>query len=309
MPRVEYDAVTVDERLEADLRSLVRLGWNEDIAGQTDWTSAATIPADSRGSCEIVPREPGIASGLVTIPWIIESLEADLRFDRRASDGDRFQPSQSLGTITGNVRELLTVERLVLNIVSRMCGVATLTATFVDKIAGTGVRLYDTRKTTTGWRRLEKYAVRCGGGHNHRSGLYDGFLIKDNHLALGGSAGEPLAPAEAVRRARAMAGREISEHVAPRIVEIEVDSLDQLRDVLPAGPDIVLVDNFAIADLRQAVELRDEINRDVELEASGGVGLASIAEIAATGVDRISCGAVTHQAVWLDLGFDWSAAV
>lgn len=306
MPRVEYDAVTVDERLEADLRALVRLGWQEDIADQTDWTSVATIPAESRGSCEIVPRERGVASGLVTVRWIIAALAADLRFDPRISDGDRFEPSQSLGTITGNVRDLLSAERLILNVVSRMCGVASLTAAFVDTIAGTGVRLYDTRKTTTGWRRLEKYSVRCGGGHNHRSGLYDAFLIKDNHLALGGSAGEALSPAEAVRRARAIAGRDFSGHTAPRIIEIEVDSLEQLREVLPAGPDIVLVDNFAPADLRRAVELRDEINRDVELEASGGVGLETIAEIAGTGVDRISCGAVTHQAVWLDLGFDWS---
>lgn len=307
MPRVDYDAVTADERLEADLRRLIRLGWQEDVADQTDWTSVATIPADSRGSCRIVPRQAGIASGLVTVPWIIDALAVDLQFDPQATDGDRFEPSQSLGTITGNVRDLLAAERLVLNIVSRMCGVATLTAAFVDRIAATEVRLYDTRKTTTGWRRLEKYAVRCGGGHNHRSGLYDAFLIKDNHLALGGFGGEPLSPAEAVRRAQSMAGRETDGHTAPRIVEIEVDSLDQLREVLPAGPDIVLVDNFDPDDLRRAVELRNQLNRDVELEASGGVSIDSIAEIASTGVDRISCGAVTHQAVWLDLGFDWAS--
>lgn len=306
MPAADYEVVTADDRLEADLRNLVRLGWEEDVAGMIDWTSAATIPANNRGSCRIVPRQEGIACGLVTVPWIIDALDVDLRFDPRAADGDRFQPAQPLGTIEGNVRDLLAAERLVLNIVSRMCGVATLTATFVERIADTGVRLYDTRKTTTGWRRLEKYAVHCGGGHNHRSGLYDAFLIKDNHLALGGSDGTPLSPADAVRRAQSLAGRDSDGHTAPRIIEIEVDSLDQLREVLPAGPDIVLVDNFETEDLRRAVELRNQINRDVELEASGGIRLETIAQIASTGVDRISCGAVTHQAVWLDLGFDWT---
>lgn len=312
MHSVDYETVTADERLETDLRKLVELGIAEDLAGQLDWTTAATVPADARGRCQIVPRCAGTAAGLVTVPWIIASLGGDLTFEPHLQDGTRFTPRQPLGSIEGNVRDLLTAERLILNIVSRMSGVATLTATYVEQIADTAARLYDTRKTTTGWRRLEKYAVHCGGGHNHRSGLYDGFLIKDNHLALAGSDGIPLSPAAAVRRARDLSTRNTAStlegHRPPAIVEIEVDSLDQLREVLPERPDIVLVDNFAIPDLRQAVALRDALNPAVELEASGGVTLESLREIAQTGVDRISCGALTHQAVWLDLGLDWSRA-
>lgn len=306
MKTTDYSTVTADDRLRADLRSLVRLGIAEDLAGQSDWTTLATVPAESRGRCQIVPRMAGTAAGLVTIPWIIETLEADLSCALHLEDGARFEPSQPLATLDGDARDLLTAERLILNIVSRLCGVATLTASYAVRIADSGARLYDTRKTTTGWRRLEKYAVRCGGGHNHRGGLYDGFLIKDNHLALAGTDGTPLSAAEAVRRARAMAGTTVAGHVAPAIVEVEVDSLEQLRDVLPAGPDIVLVDNFSLADLRRAAELRDQLNRAVELEASGGVTIETLAAIAATGVDRISCGALTHQAVWLDLGLDWA---
>lgn len=306
MHSIDYETVTADQRLEADLRSLVQLGVAEDLAGQLDWTTAATVPAEARGRCQIVSRCSGTAAGLVAIPWIIDELGADLQFESLLADGGGFAPRQALGSVEGNVRDLLTAERLILNIVSRMCGVATLTAAYAERIADTAARLYDTRKTTTGWRRLEKYAVHCGGGHNHRSGLYDGFLIKDNHLALAGSHGVPLSPAEAVRRARSMAKRESAGHIPPAIVEIEVDSLDQLREVLPESPDIVLVDNFPVADLRRAVELRNDLNRAVELEASGGVTIETIAEIASTGVDRISCGALTHQAVWLDLGLDWS---
>jgi nicotinate-nucleotide pyrophosphorylase (carboxylating) len=217
---------------------------------------------------------------------------------------------ESLGTLQGRAIDLLTTERLVLNIVSRLCGVATLTARYTEQLRGTTARLYDTRKTTTGWRRLEKYAVGCGGGFNHRSGLYDAFLIKDNHLALGGTDGVPLSPAAAIRRARELRDQHqrttgTGQAPIPRIIEIEVDSLDQLRDCLPESPDIVLVDNFPLENLKQAVSLRNEINRQVQLEASGGVTIETIAAIAKTGVERISCGALTHQATWLDLGLDW----
>jgi nicotinate-nucleotide pyrophosphorylase (carboxylating) len=205
-------------------------------------------------------------------------------------------------SLEGNARDLLTCERLVLNLLSRMCGVATLTARYVAELRGTGVRLYDTRKTTPGWRRLEKYSVRMGGGHNHRTGLYDGFLIKDNHLALG-----HLSPGEAVVMAKQWAGGDTDLAGVPEMVEVEVDSLSQLIEVLPLSPDIVLLDNFQPVDLRRAVELRNEIAPGVELEASGNVKLDTLRQIAATGVERISSGALTHQAVWLDLGMDYAA--
>jgi nicotinate-nucleotide pyrophosphorylase (carboxylating) len=209
------------------------------------------------------------------------------------------------------VRDLLTAERTILNIICRLCGIATQTRHFVDQIASTKVRLYDTRKTTPGWRLLEKYAVGCGGGHNHRSGLYDGFLIKDNHLALAGDSSGPLDASDAAAAAIRWRGSRVERMTAPQIVEIEVDSIRQLRDVLPVGPDIVLLDNFSLDELRQAVAIRDqaaivtESGAGVELEASGNVKIDTIAAIASTGVDRISSGALTHQATSLDLGLDW----
>jgi nicotinate-nucleotide pyrophosphorylase (carboxylating) len=198
---------------------------------------------------------------------------------------------------------------LILNFLGRLSGIATQTRRFVELVAGTNARVYDTRKTAPGWRRLEKYAVRQGGGHNHRTGLFDAVLIKDNHLALGeiATGGSQFSPAEAVRRARRFIGENFPDDDPRRgmIVEVEVDSLLQYREVLDAMPDIVLLDNFAVHELRAAAELRNRIAPDVELEASGGVSLASIGDIARTGVDRISAGALTHSAVALDVALDW----
>ncbi len=204
----------------------------------------------------------------------------------------------------------LTAERLVLNLLGRLSGIATLTRRYVEAVRGTTAGIYDTRKTTPGWRRLEKYAVGQGGGRNHRSGLFDAVLVKDNHLAFGRqqAAGHPdrYSPAEAVLRARQMLGQHSPQQPpAEIIVEIEVDTLNQLEEVLSAGPDIVLLDNMGPADLRRAVSLRDARSPAVELEASGRVDLESVREIAETGVERISVGALTHSAVWLDVGLDW----
>ena len=175
----------------------------------------------------------------------------------------------------------------------------------VDRIAHTRCRLYDTRKTTPGLRLLEKFAVRCGGGHNHRTGLFDGILIKDNHLALGGEGGEPLSPSAAIRRARKFTEESQWPAGAPPIIEVEVDSIEQLIDALHERPDIVLLDNFNVAQLREAVLLRDKQAPAVELEASGGIGDSTLVELAETGVDRLSMGALTHSAVQLDIGLDW----
>jgi nicotinate-nucleotide pyrophosphorylase (carboxylating) len=203
---------------------------------------------------------------------------------------------------------LLTGERILLNLIGRLSGIATLTRRYVDAVAGTGARIYDTRKTTPGWRRLEKYAVRLGGGHNHRTGLFDAILIKDNHLALGaaGQGAAHLSPAQAVRRARDLAqSMAAAKSAEPLIVEVEVDTLGQLALVLEESPDIVLLDNMPPDVLREAVALRNRVASGIELEASGGVTLESVTEIAGTGVERISVGALTHSATNLDVGLDW----
>ncbi len=320
----DYSPVLADDKLEEQTRSLVRLAIHEDLDIAHDWTTVCLVDEGLRGGCEIIPREPGIAAGLAVLPWVVGEFDADLGIETLIEDGQRLVPGQPIARVTGNVRDLLTAERVILNVLSRLCGVASLTGRYIERLGDARARLYDTRKTTPGWRRLEKYAVRCGGGHNHRAGLYDGFLIKDNHLAfahaggargtgagglgaggLGAGGGRPLSAREATERAIGWRGSRCDSLVAPSIVEVEVDSLAQLADVLPAGPDIVLVDNFGVDQIREAVRMRDELNPEVELEASGNVTIDTIAGIAATGVDRISCGALTHQATWIDLGFDW----
>lgn len=301
----DYARVEVDESMKQDVSQLVRLAIAEDLDRAVDWTTVCLISSESRGGCQIASRQRGIVAGLAVLPWIVEEFHADIELETLAQDAEPMDSGTVLARLRGNVRDLLTSERVILNVLSRLCGIATLTASYVAEISGTRSRLYDTRKTTPGWRRLEKYAVRCGGGRNHRTGLYDGFLIKDNHLALGGSAAGPLDIAAATERALQWRLSRVENMTAPGIVEVEVDSLDQLAQVLPVGPDIVLVDNFSLAQLQAAVELRDRTAPTVELEASGNVRIDTIAAIARTGVDRISCGALTHQATSLDLGLDW----
>ena len=301
----DYVTVTPDAELEKDLRALVQLSKAEDLRGEVDWTTVCLIGESVRGACQVVPRQAGVCAGLVTVPWIVEEFDGDLEVELLGKDGDELVPKQPIVNLRGNVRDLLTVERTILNILSRLCGVATQTASYAKAISGYKSRLYDTRKTTPGRRLLEKYSVACGGGNNHRRGLYDGFLIKDNHLALGGTDDAPTPASDAAERAIQWRGKTKDAMTAPAIVEIEVDSLDQLKDVLPTGPDIVLVDNFTLKMLADAVQLRDRLNPKVELEASGNVKIDTIEAIAKTGVDRISSGALTHQATWLDLGLDW----
>lgn len=304
-PAKDYQTVTADSLLEADLRSLVRLSIVEDLRDSLDWTTVCLIEPESRGSCQIIPREEGVCAGLATLSWIVDEFDADLDVALTLKDGQPLTPGKPIATLQGSVRDLLTSERTILNIVSRLCGIATLTASYVEAMRPSNARLYDTRKTTPGWRLLEKYAVHCGGAYNHRSGLYDGFLIKDNHLALAGNKIAPIAAPAAVEKAIRWRGSQIERLTAPKMVEIEVDNLEQLREVLPINPDIVLLDNFPIDQLREAVAIRNDMRSSVELEASGNVRIETLPAIAATGVDRISSGALTHQATSLDLGLDW----
>lgn len=301
----DYQSVTADYRLEADLRSLVRLSIAEDLRDSLDWTTVCLIEPETRGGCQIVPREEGVCAGLATVPWIIDEFDADLEIELLQSDGQLLSSGKPIATLRGSVRDLLTSERTILNIVGRLCGIASLTARYVAAIQQSDARLYDTRKTTPGWRLLEKYAVRCGGAHNHRSGLHDGFLIKDNHLALAGDSQGPIAASFAAEKAIRWRGSQIESLTAPDIVEIEVDSLEQFHEVLPTNPDIILLDNFPIQQLHEAVAIRNELKSSTELEASGNVRIDTLPAIAATGVERISSGALTHQATSLDLGLDW----
>jgi len=304
-PTADYATVTADALLEGDLRALVRLSIAEDLRQSLDWTTVCLIEPECRGGCQIVPREKGICAGLATLEWIVDEFDADLDLEIWLADGQCLTPGEPIATLRGSVRDLLTSERTILNILGRLCGIASLTARYLAAIGDSPARLYDTRKTTPGWRLLEKYAVQCGGAHNHRCGLYDGFLIKDNHLALAGDASGTITASAAAEKVLRWRGSKIDHLPAPTMVEVEVDCIEQLEEVLPTNPDIILLDNFTIDQLNRAVAIRNEMESPVELEASGNVRIDTLSAIAATGVDRISSGALTHQATSLDLGLDW----
>lgn len=304
----EYRQLTWDPQVEDDCRQLIRLAVREDLDRAYDWTTVALVSETAQGRATIRARVPGVVAGLRGAALVLEEYDRRLECRPLVADGSRIEPGQALAELRGPARSLLTAERPLLNLLGRLSGIATLARRYVDAVAATPARVYDTRKTMPGWRRLEKYAVRCGGAYNHRLGLFDGVLIKDNHLALG--AAEPgrahYTPAEAVARARQfLANLEATYSAAEMLVEVEVETLDQLREVLRAGPDLVLLDNMPPAVLREAVEMRNVLAPAIELEASGGVHLETIGEIAQSGVERISVGALTHSAEWLDVGLDW----
>jgi len=277
--------------------ALVRTALFEDLRGRVDLTTQLMIPDQAQGTIQIVSRQPGVLAGGVIIPLIIEELPGTVELTDLLPDGSPLQPGTVIARLQGAVRTLLTAERTILNFMTMLSGVATLTNQYVLAVAGTPARILETRKTLPGLRALQKYAVRCGGGTNHRIGLYDAVLVKDNHLAWYHSQ-HAGSLADAVRHVRTGAPVGMT-------IEFEVDSLQQLEEMLPARPDIVLLDNMTTEQLQLAVHLRDVAAPEVLLEASGGVNLATVAAIARTGVDRISIGAITHSAPALDLGFDW----
>jgi nicotinate-nucleotide pyrophosphorylase (carboxylating) len=274
--------------------ALVRLALAEDLGPTGDRTSLATIPESTTARAAFVARGAGVVAGLAVAGRVCAAVDPALAFAPAVADGTATHPGLVLATVSGPLRAILAAERTALNFLQRLSGVATLTRRFVDAAAGFPARILDTRKTTPGWRLLEKCAVRAGGGTNHRTGLYDGILIKDNHLAgLGGDV------RRAVEAARAFPGN------AGLPVEVEVDTLDQLEVALAVRADIVLLDNMSVEQLRAAVARRDAAAPGVRLEASGGVTLSTVRDIAATGVDRISVGALTHSAAALDIGLDY----
>ncbi len=285
----------------ANARALVALALSEDLGEAGDVTASATIPPEAIGSARFVARTPGVVAGLPVAALVVEAFGPDLRFEPARSDGERIERGDVLARVEGSMRSLLSAERTALNFLQRLGGVASLTARFVAEVEGTKAVILDTRKTTPGWRALEKYAVRCGGGTNHRIGLYDAILIKDNHLAYLLDGGDPIGQALHAARASAVPGL--------KFVEVEVDDLEQLDRALECSPDIILVDNLGPEALAEAVRRRDGRSPGVLLEASGGVSLATVGALARSGVDRISVGAITHSAPSLDVGLDFDRAM
>jgi nicotinate-nucleotide pyrophosphorylase (carboxylating) len=275
-----------------EVRRAVQLALAEDI-GSGDVTTLATVSEQATAKAAIRAREPLVVAGLALAEAAFRQLSADVRIERLAEDGQRARAQDNLLRLTGPARALLSAERVALNFLQRLSGIATLAAEFVDAVKGTGAQILDTRKTTPGWRRLEKYAVRCGGAGNHRAGLFDMVLIKDNHLAA--LRDEPPNPiAAAVARARSQ---------YPQLqVEVEADTVEQVEQAVTAGADRVLLDNMNPVQLRLAVQ---KAKGRSQTEASGGVTLAGVREIAETGVDFISVGALTHSAQAVDIGLDF----
>jgi nicotinate-nucleotide pyrophosphorylase (carboxylating) len=272
-------------------QDIIRRGLDEDLRYGPDITTMATVPADAVATASMVPREPGVIAGVDVALLVLDAVLAN-GYDvvHRVDDGARLQPGEPLLTVRAETRGLLTAERTMLNLICHLSGIATTTAAWVEAVHGTKAKVRDTRKTLPGLRALQKYAVRVGGGVNHRLGLGDAALIKDNHVVAAGSVVDAL---RAVREA------------APNLpCEVEVDSLEQLDEVLAEKPELVLLDNFPVWQTQMAVQRRDARAPAVLLESSGGLSLENAAGYAATGVDYLAVGALTHSVRVLDIGLD-----
>ena len=273
----------------AEVERVVRRALAEDLALGPDVTTLSTVAEDARATGDVVPRTSGVLAGVAVAAAVFDLVGGpEVELVLHADDGSATEPGRAVLTVSGPTRALLTGERTALNLIGHLSGVASLTRRWVDAVAGTGAAIRDTRKTTPGLRSLEKYAVRCGGGVNHRMALGDAALVKDNHVAAAGG----IAAAVAAVRSH-----------APEIpLEVECDTLDQVREAIDGGVELVLLDNFSMDDTRTAVALARPSG--VRLEASGGLDLARAHDVAATGVDYLAVGALTHSAPVLDLGFD-----
>ncbi len=272
--------------------ALVRGALAEDLAGGVDVTSRATVPPGDRSEAGFAARRPGVVAGLPVVAAVLDTVcgEEAVRFTAAVRDGDRVEAGTVVARVEGPTRELLTAERTALNLLCHLSGVATLTRRWADALEGTGAVVRDTRKTMPGMRALQKYAVRMGGGVNHRMALSDAALVKDNHVAAAGGIREAF--------------RAVRERAPGLPVEVEADTLEGVRAVLEEGADLVLLDNFTPALMRAAVAVRDEVAPGARLEASGGLTLADAREVGGTGVDFIAVGELTHSAPVLDIGLD-----
>ena len=286
---------------------LIDLAFAEDFGGEAAWrgdlTSLFFIPAGDEGTGQLVARSPGVIAGLPAVDLVFGQLSKEFRVERHVEDGASVAANTVLATVSGPMNLLLSGERTALNFVQHLSGIATLTRRYVDAVAGLSTKILDTRKTIPGWRLLAKYAVRQGGGHNHRIGLYDGVLIKDNHLAFALSRFRQSIPL-IIQNARKQP--RLSKLAETLPIQIEVETMEQFEDALAGKPDIVLLDNMSVEMMRDAVQRRNLMARGVLLEASGGVNLQTARAIAETGVDRISVGALTHSAPALDIALDYA---
>ena len=268
------------------LDAIIDLALAEDL-GAGDITSQATIPADRRCVAVIFAKAPGVLAGVDVVRSVYRAIDPDVHVEILLADRTPITPPLDLITLEGRARSVLAGERTALNLLGRMCGVATATREYVDAIAGSGARILDTRKTMPGLRTLDKYAVACGGGVNHRMGLYDAFLIKDNHLKVAGGVNQAVALARAAH---------------PELpITVEVENLDQLREAVSCAPARIMLDNMPVDVTREAVAI---VAGRAVVEASGGMTLANIRQVAHTGVDVISVGAITHSARWLDVSME-----
>jgi nicotinate-nucleotide pyrophosphorylase (carboxylating) len=288
--------------LHARTRALVEMAREEDLGERGDITSQ--LIGDRSGDVQfaLVARQAGVLAGRLITPDILEMYDrrVELTWCPDYSDGSRFEAGDRLAVIAGPMAAILSAERVLLNFLQRLCAVASATRTYVDAVAGTGAKICDTRKTTPGWRILEKYAVTCGGGRNHRMGLHDAVLIKDNHLA-------GVGPERLAGTLFSMLNDAAALEPPPNFIEVEADTLDQVEQIFNVvGVDYVLLDNFSTADLAKAVALRDSLGLKgkVQLEASGGITLQTIHAVAESGVERISVGAITHSVPAIDLSLE-----
>lgn len=267
----------------SDFRELVARALSEDI-GAGDVTSDPLIPAGARGRASFVAKEAIVAAGLPVVGEVVGQVDPELLWSERVADGERVSIGGELAIVEGSARSILRAERTALNFLQRLSGIATMTRRYVDAVRGTRARITDTRKTIPGYRVLDKYAVVCGGGTNHRAGLFDAILIKNNHLEFHESAAEAVRIARAARRGL--------------VVEVEVRDFEELDSALSGGPDVILLDNFTVGETRRAV---DHVAGRVPLESSGGITLSNVRAYAETGVDRISIGALTHSVAAADI--------
>lgn len=308
LPPPDVNDVSLDQAFEllcpaAQLQRLFALARDEDLNDFGDVSSALVIGDAQQASAHIVARAAGVVAGLRAVPHLLEAFNARLELDLLSADGKQIQPGEPLARLAGSARALLAVERTVLNMLSRAGGIATHTRAAVEQIVQTRCRIYDTRKTAPGHRGLDKYAVRCGGGFCHRIGLFDAVLIKDNHLAN--------VPTNELTDFLNSRLRDARDRAPLRFIEVEVDDLDQFKAVLACEPgliDTVLLDNFDVGALTQAVALRNEHDSSIQLEASGGITLASLSRFAQTGVDHIAIGSLTHTVHAHNLALDFEHA-
>ncbi len=308
------NAPVFDANLAADSLKLIGMSLEEDVGVAdieegTDCTTDAIVPHEATAEAALVSRDEGIVCGIEVCRLAVRQFAEQLSLHVEVADGEVIRPQQTIAILSGSAHDILTIERTCLNFLCRLSGISSLTRQYVEAVDGTGAQIFDTRKTAPGWRRLEKYAVACGGGKNHRMGLFDAVMIKDNHLAFYRSLVEDSD--DTIPQSIALARKWIEDHQArlphgsKTVLQLEVDTLEQLKIGLRADCDIILLDNMQPNMLTQAVEMRNSIAPQVLLEASGGVNLQTVRQIASSGVERISVGALTHSAINFDIGLDW----